>query len=81
MLNQACWAQGLSVEDRACITKVAGKLPKVVTITQSRSAVWGTKAKPPVASWLAALLSLSSAHSQGLDHCQFARVDAVKDVG
>jgi hypothetical protein len=36
VLNQACWAQGLSVEDRACITKAAGKLPKVVTIEQSR---------------------------------------------
>jgi len=29
-------AQGLSVEDRACITKAAGKLPKVATIEQSR---------------------------------------------
>jgi hypothetical protein len=29
-------AQGLSVEDRACITKAAGKLPKIATIEQSR---------------------------------------------
>jgi len=36
VLNQACWAQELSVEDRACITKAAGKLPKVATIEQSR---------------------------------------------
>ena len=36
VLNQACWAQELSVEARACITKAAGKLPKVVTIEQSR---------------------------------------------
>jgi len=35
-LNQPCWAQELSAEDRACITKAAGKLPKVVTIGQSR---------------------------------------------
>ena len=35
-LNQACWAQELSVEDRACITKAAGKLPKIATIGQSR---------------------------------------------
>ena len=35
VLNQA-WAQELSVEDRACITKAAEKLPKVVTIEQSR---------------------------------------------
>jgi hypothetical protein len=28
--------QGLSVEDRACITKAAGKLPKIATIEQSR---------------------------------------------
>jgi hypothetical protein len=35
-LNQTCWAQELSVEDRACITKAAGKLPKVATIGQSR---------------------------------------------
>jgi hypothetical protein len=35
-LNQACWAQELSVEDRACITKAAAKLPKVATIGQSR---------------------------------------------
>ena len=35
-LNQACWAQGLSVEDRACITKAAEKLPKVATIEESR---------------------------------------------
>jgi hypothetical protein len=34
-LNQAA-AQGLSVEDRACITKAAEKLPKVATIEQSR---------------------------------------------
>ena len=34
VLNQACWAQELSVE--AFITKAAGKLPKVVTIEQSR---------------------------------------------
>jgi len=31
-------AQGLSVEDRACITKAAGKLPKIATIEQSRVA-------------------------------------------
>jgi hypothetical protein len=36
VVNQACWAQELSVEDRACITKAAGKLPKVGTIAQSR---------------------------------------------
>jgi hypothetical protein len=36
VLNQACWAQELSVEDRACITKAAEKLPKVVTIEESR---------------------------------------------
>src|SRR5215469_3021843 len=35
-LNQACWAQELSAEDRACITKAAGKLPKVAAIGQSR---------------------------------------------
>ena len=35
-LNQACWAQELFVEDRACITKAAAKLPKVATIGQSR---------------------------------------------
>jgi hypothetical protein len=35
-LNRACWAQELSVEDRACITKAAAKLPKVATIGQSR---------------------------------------------
>ena len=35
-LNQACWAQELSVEDRACITAAAGKLPEVVTIEESR---------------------------------------------
>ena len=35
-LNQACWAQELSVEDRACITKAAAQLPKVATIGQSR---------------------------------------------
>ena len=35
-LNQPCWAQELSAEDRACITKAAGKLPKVVNIGQSR---------------------------------------------
>jgi hypothetical protein len=29
-------AQGLSVEDRACITRAAGKLPKIATIEQSR---------------------------------------------
>src|SRR5215469_17960515 len=29
-------AQGLSVEDRACITKAAGELPKIATIEQSR---------------------------------------------
>jgi hypothetical protein len=36
VLNQASWAQQLPVEARACITKAAGKLPKVVTIEGSR---------------------------------------------
>jgi hypothetical protein len=35
-LNQPCWAQELSAEDWACITKAAGKLPKIATIGQSR---------------------------------------------
>jgi len=37
--NQACWAQELSVEDRACITSAVAKLPKIAALQIEKSRV------------------------------------------
>jgi hypothetical protein len=39
LTNQACWAQELSVEDRACITSAVAKLPKIAALQIEESRV------------------------------------------